>query len=378
MKAVKRATCKCGYNTSTSAKKPTCPKCRVPLTLSTQWYAMGQHLGKKLFEPCGPKKADAEDFIAATRLAKRAGTVLPGQEKDITWEEAKANCLKWWADAVTRKEIRQSTADYHADLLPVVSPYFENKTLLTITKEDIRDYQSARIRKGISAATVNHGLRVIKRMYNMHVDHTSAEESPRLCAKAADIGRVPLLPRDSKRVRFLTGEEITLLLENAASPDIKLAALISLNTGLRKGNVFPLTWAEVKLSDKVITYTGDMMKSTREHTVDIPAHLIAILKAWKLSNGFGPQLFSKSKSVLRLEWEKTIAACGFKGDVTFHTLRHTFASQWIMNGGDLPTLSKVMDHSSIQITMDTYSHLSRDHKKKATDQFAEAFMAKFG
>jgi len=54
---------------------------------------------------------------------------------------------------------------------------------------------------------------------------------------------------------------------------------------------------------------------------------------------------------------------------TLHALRHTFASQLIMKGVDLPTVQKLMGHSDIQTTM-IYSHLAPDHLAEAVDKLS--------
>jgi integrase len=85
---------------------------------------------------------------------------------------------------------------------------------------------------------------------------------------------------------------------------------------------------------------------------------------------------------MRTSWEKLLASCNADlkkrkqplfDDVVFHTLRHTFASHFLMAGGGLTTLSELLDHASIQITKDRYGHLSGEHKKKAIDAFAGVF-----
>jgi integrase len=218
-------------------------------------------------------------------------------------------------------------------------------------------------------------------MYSMHVERTSSEAAPKLCGKAADIAKVGLMKKDGKKVRFLDLNEIQLLIEKATTPAVRIAALLGLNTGLRRANILGLEWKEVRLSKKTISLPAEKMKSGHPHTVDIPAHLVDILKKWRSDTRVTAFVFpdpveNAPISNFRTEWEKTMTACGFD-DVTLHTLRHTFASQWLMSGGDLSTLSEHLDHSSIQITKDLYGHLSRDHKKKAIDNFAAAFLSSF-
>ena len=59
---------------------------------------------------------------------------------------------------------------------------------------------------------------------------------------------------------------------------------------------------------------------------------------------------------------RTVKRSGLK-DVTFHTLRHTFASHLVMSGADLVTVKELMGHSDIKMTM-RYAHLSKEFAKE--------------
>ena len=65
--------------------------------------------------------------------------------------------------------------------------------------------------------------------------------------------------------------------------------------------------------------------------------------------------------------KKIAKEAGIKDLTTLHALRHTFASQLVMKGVDLPTVQKLMGHSDIQTTM-IYSHLSPDHLADVVDK----------
>lgn len=353
--------------------------CGAPMVISDNWYVRVTVAGRTTTKSVSPRKRDAEDYIANCKTAARQGVILPGQEKDITWEQAGKNCKQWWEDAVATGELRQSTATFYKEIMPALDRYFGGKTLLTITKGDVMDYRTARANQKRAAATINHDIKTIKRIYAMHVARTSSEESPRLLGKAMDISRVELCKKDGKKVRFLDETEIKHLLSCATTEKVRIATLLALNTGLRLSNVIELTWKEVRLSKKVINLPAAKMKSRRDHTVDIPAHLVEILKKWRSDNIVSAFLFPDAENKapitnFRTEWVKTITATGFN-DVTFHTMRHTFSSQFLMHGGDLSTLSEILDHADIGITKNIYGHMSREHKRKATDHFAAAFLA---
>lgn len=68
---------------------------------------------------------------------------------------------------------------------------------------------------------------------------------------------------------------------------------------------------------------------------------------------------------IRKSFLKTLEKCGIINS-TFHTLRHTFASQLVMSGIDLNTVRELMGYKSLEMTL-RYDHLSPDHKRRAVD-----------
>jgi len=61
---------------------------------------------------------------------------------------------------------------------------------------------------------------------------------------------------------------------------------------------------------------------------------------------------------------------GLDQNLDFHTLRHNFASQLVMAGVDLLSVSKLMSHSDIQTTVKYYAHLKPDHTRHAVEKFS--------
>ena len=74
-----------------------------------------------------------------------------------------------------------------------------------------------------------------------------------------------------------------------------------------------------------------------------------------------------SHNWLRTELIKTAKRAGIPDLTKIHTLRHTFASQLVMQGVDLPTVGKLMGHTDIETTM-IYAHLAPDHLSKAVNK----------
>ena len=81
-----------------------------------------------------------------------------------------------------------------------------------------------------------------------------------------------------------------------------------------------------------------------------------------------------SQWTISLHLQKSAKDAGFATErhdpnkVIFHTLRHTFASWLVMRGVDLFTVAKLVGHSSIDMVVRVYGHLSPDHKRRAMVQ----------
>ncbi len=390
---------KCGYNKhdSTGKSKEKCPKCDIEMRLSANWTARTMRDGVDATKGGFSRKQDAIDYLAECKRAARLGVLQPGKEKDIRWEQAGRNCKKWWEEAVVTGNLSQKAADFYKYRMKNLDRFFTGKTLLGITKGDVKDYQVFRSKEGVGPTTINHEKTTLRRVYTLHTsERTSEDKAPQLFAKARDIGSAANLKKVKGKVRFLNVAEIKALLGNASTPMIHTICLLALNTGLRRGNILNLTWKQVSLQRGVIDIPGSEMKNGKDHTIEISPQIVALLKRWQdkqliQSEWVFPNYNGKSaydKGSLTQQWKKTMDGCRLNVDtagvpvprkdtVTFHTLRHTYASQFLMDGGDLVTLSELLAHANISITKDVYGHLSREHRRQAVNTFATNFLDQF-
>lgn len=100
-------------------------------------------------------------------------------------------------------------------------------------------------------------------------------------------------------------------------------------------------------------------KNRQSRSVPIPAELEQLM--FKVGMPGTGRLFMSCRAAFRCAYER----CGFQtpGQLT-HILRHTFASHYMMGGGDILTLQRILGHSSITMTM-RYAHLSPEHLESA-------------
>ena len=83
--------------------------------------------------------------------------------------------------------------------------------------------------------------------------------------------------------------------------------------------------------------------------------------------------WQKSQQLRRMEAASWSA--GIRPPVTFHMLRHTYASHYLMNGGDLAGLSRQLGHADTRMTMRNYSHLAEGCRREAARKFAPRLAA---
>jgi integrase len=287
-----------------------------------------------------------------------------------------------------------------ANLRAQFGPLFDGKPLTAITAWNIEKFKAARLKgdkdkeiKPINPATVNRDLDRIRAALNKAVEWKLLEGNPINGVKRSKGG-------DSERVRYLTTEEETRLRKALLAREAQRRAqrvsgnawaeargrdtrrtwgkdefsdhlaplvLVALNTGLRRGELFGLTWDHVNLERKQLTVTAGTAKSGKARHVPLNAEALSVLTRWKkhgngeglvFPGGAGSRLTHINRSWASLVREAKLA------DFRFHDCRHHFASRLVMGGVDLYTVKELLGHADFEMTQ-RYAHLSPEHKAAA-------------
>jgi integrase len=183
--------------------------------------------------------------------------------------------------------------------------------------------------------------------------------------------------------KYLSKEEAQNLLvfvqeqaASAATPETAMLATmiaVGLYAGLRKGELLGLRWPAVDLERNQIevsrSYDGKT-KSSKTRFVPVGPRLATILRAWKTEcpktdkgrvfpvAGNEDDL-GDSWQMFGLEQAMRSAGCHVPPKA-WHALRHSFASHFIMSGGNVVTLQRLLGHAKIETTVNIYSHLAPD------------------
>jgi integrase len=143
--------------------------------------------------------------------------------------------------------------------------------------------------------------------------------------------------------------------------------MIALYTGMRRGEVTHLDWEEIDLSEKTIHIHPKERwhpKNFKDRVIPIPDALIAYLR--KLKGKHAGRVVVVGDLSLSMKTIRFLNELGIKG--SFHTFRHTYASQMVTAKVDLYIISKILGHSSIRMT-EIYAHVNADTLKKSVEKF---------
>jgi len=214
-------------------------------------------------------------------------------------------------------------------------------------------YRSIRIASGIAPKTMNNELAYLDSLYNSLNKVGEIEYSN-------PIENVDMMRIDERELSWLTVKQINILLskmdEFSINPHVKLLTKISLATGARWGEAESLTLSHVNEGRLTFTKT----KSGKNRSVPISPELFHEIEQHLKLHG----KFTHSLSAFRRALKA--ASIELPAGQSAHVLRHSFASHFMMNGGDILTLQKILGHSSINMTM-RYAHLSSEHFRLAIE-----------
>jgi len=171
----------------------------------------------------------------------------------------------------------------------------------------------------------------------------------------AEVPRIRRLEEPQGRLRWLDpDEEARLLSECRGSRNAQLFAItiLALETGMRQGEVFGLTWERVDFSRGVIQL--EVTKSGRRREILMRQIVNDVLSA--LSGARHGRLWTHGA---RHAFEAAVARARID-NFRFHDCRHHFASWFVMRGGSLAALKVLLGHSNFQMTL-RYAHLAPDH-----------------
>lgn len=254
--------------------------------------------------------------------------------------------------------------------------------------------QSGHMRKrgGLSAQTVLHIHRVLSEALGQAVRWQMIAVNPALAVQPPRAKRPELTIPDAQTVeRIVT---------TAAETTIYIAVLLAASTGMRRGEILGLRWTEVDLEQGLVRVVRTYQRSRRglefvdpktdraRRTIALPAFAVEALRhhhseqgARKLRAGAAWHDFNlvvelgDGRPVDPSEFSRKFATIVKKtgaGRVRLHDMRHAFATMLLNSGVHPKIASEALGHSTVGITLDTYSHVLPNMQAKAAAAIQEA------
>lgn len=318
--------------------------------------------GKRISK-CFDRKIDAVKFSQEAVLDTR---IIDGLK--LTFGEAATEWLEYHARP---RKAPSSVVNDEAILEKELTPYFGKMRLADIQPHHI-DTFIARKMEQMSNASVNRRLERIRAIFNYHMRRRAVSYNP--------MSAVAFLKVDPKPIRFWSLDEARCFLKYAEqkymgtdSKAFYVLYLTALNTGMRMGELLALKWSAIDLNNRLITVCRTLCHHThqvRETTkgrrirhVPINDSLLEPLRALMTSRNGSEWVFHTNGSLLdqnnirNRHWKVDKRESGVT-NIRFHDLRHTYASHFMMNGGDIFKLQAILGHADIRTTMQ-YSHFSK-------------------
>ncbi|MGB6214403.1 phage integrase [Pseudomonas mandelii] len=164
-------------------------------------------------------------------------------------------------------------------------------------------------------------------------------------------------------------EQMESLLQLPFTDHLKPMVLVSLNTGMRRGELFNLKWSTVNFQTKTITVAGATSKTSDTRYIPMNKETLSVLKDWKKQAASTLFVFP-SQSGGRLEdvksaWLNLLKRAKIE-EFRWHDMRHDFASRLVMAGVPLNTIRDLLGHADIKMTL-RYAHLAPDTKAAAVE-----------
>jgi integrase len=264
--------------------------------------------------------------------------------------------------------------------------------LSTITVERIESWKIRRVNAGRVATTVMRDIFTLSSVLRRAVRTGKLADNP---VRWVDKPRIDRRPK----IRYLDEQEESRLRVALNSRDAEMRAaresansrrrdrqlellpsmphfgdhltpaiLLSMNTGLRRGELLALRWENVDFTQQMLTVEGGTAKSRQTRHVCLNEEATRVLVCWRDQAEGGIRVF-ETKTSFKTAWTPLLK----RAQITkfrWHDLRHHFASRLVQKGVPLNTVRDLLGHSSVAMSL-RYAHLAPDQRRVAIAKLNE-------
>lgn len=316
-----------------------------------------------------------------------------------------------WLKEYKKDNIRPTTYSSYEYIIRVhIKPNLGKAYLRDLRPEQIQKFYNERKSSGLSSRTVRYIHTIL---------HEALEQAVKNNLIVRNVTDATTLPKQEKKeMRVLTVEEQNRFMEVLSADKMGIIFKLDLATGMRKGELIALTWNNVNLRDGVIRVTRSLSRTRvnfdKESKENKTAVIIQKPKTKKgersiplfdsIITDLKKHKEAEKEKLKNLGWDDIKIKQHFKDGLVFtnelgghieprnlsrkfyslvkaagiskanlHCLRHSFATRLLEMGVSPKVVQEILGHSTITLTLDTYSHVMPELKKAAVDKLSGLF-----
>lgn len=282
-----------------------------------------------------------------------------------------------WLNVMSPRIKESTAANYRMKAEKHILPYFGNTQCSLVKAKDIYSFIEQKMKEGLSVRYISDILVLFKSIFR----YANREYHIR------NVLENITMPKCTKSEITILSKEQQAKLEKFISENSSLTTLgisLSMYMGIRIGELCALQWEDVDLKKRIITVrkTIQRIQTKNEKTktkliitepkssnsmraLPIPDCLMNLLNEY-INSGKNYVLSGTEKPVEPRTMQYRFAKILKNADlpsVHYHSLRHLFATNCISLGFDVKTLSEILGHSSVEMTLNRYVHSSMERKR---------------
>ena len=263
--------------------------------------------------------------------------------KDFTWEYLK------YSEVIHSPKTNYTVKYFVKSLLK----YYPSIEVGDLNQKMVLDYIQFRLRT-TTPYTAKRELAYLSAMCKWGIINNYLSFNP-----TSGIKR-PKVPE--KQPLFLSKQELSTLIDTIDDDDFKDLVLFAVNTGMREGELLSLEWGQIDFKNKLILLNNRKNLTKSKKVRSIPLNEVALnIVSKRFKNRKGNIVFTYNDNPMKQlfvshKFKKYVRKADINQDLSFHSLRHTFASWLIHNGASIYQVSKLLGHSDIKTT-EIYAHL---------------------
>lgn len=329
------------------------------------------------------------------KLKKKLNDLKYLNDRSMVAEPSKYTVSDWldfWLENYKKQSVKPTTYDMYYNacdnyIKPQLGHYKLDKLTALAVQKFINDISQKGLnaKNGLSLSSIKKIVITLSQAYDQAISLGMLYQNP---CKALKMPQKDI----KESVAFTDAEQQRFLSNCPGETTFENLFIFAFNTGMRMGEILALTWNDIDFNSNTVTVNKNLSvvnnydkeskrkqktiinTSTKNGTVrEIPLtkKAFAAVKYQKEHNKKNSPFvfYSTAGSPLQKRniyraFDNIIKKSNVESPVTFHSMRHSFATRLLEKGADIKTVSNLLGHKSIQITLDIYSHVHADLKQK--------------